>query len=126
MPGTVVASSPQPPHQSSHSFSDLDLLNQAKADVRYFQDLRHNGETGAVQSEAFGSFNFGNRRLRDLPEELVDIIKTHAVRIALDRNFLSGLSGLASCMGQFTRLKYLVLRHNQLEDFPTAVSPPRR
>lgn len=70
---------------------------------------------------AYVNFSFFNLGLESLPEELVDIIKDHAVRLAFDYNRLTGLSGLAPRMADFTRLEYLVLKGNRLEEIPPQV-----
>lgn len=69
------------------------------------------------------SVDLGHQQLKELPEELIDIVKEHANRIALHRNNLTSLSGLGPRINECASLKYLVLRHNQICEFPRAVRP---
>lgn len=123
MGGEKQKDSKQPPHRD-----DIILLSHARNEVQRFAQLRQEmADRGDMVKNAgneagmFDSFDFGNRGISQLPEELVDIIKDHAERLALDRNWLSSLSGLAPRFSEFNRLKYLVVRFNELEEFPRAV-----
>ena len=105
----------------SASTDDI-LLASARDEVERFRERRKQSAEGNEEvQESVDSFQFGNMGLQSLPEKLVDIIKDEAVRLALDRNKLTGLSGLNSRFSEFKRLKYLVLRNNQLKEFPAVV-----
>lgn len=67
--------------------------------------------------------NLSRRNLRELGEELIDEMKDVVTRLALHRNHLTGLSGLGPRIQECTMLKYLVLRNNDIREFPRDVSP---
>ncbi|KAI9717719.1 MAG: RAM signaling network component [Chrysothrix sp. TS-e1954] len=102
--------------------TDEILLMTAKAEVADLHERRQQSVGGGDDvQDSLDRFKFGNMGLSSLPEELVDVIKDEAVRLALDRNKLTSLSGLTSRFSEFTRLKYLVIRNNQLNEFPTCI-----
>ena len=102
--------------------TDEDLLLAARNELAKIRERRQEGvDDGDGVQASLDSFNFGAMQLRGLPEELMDIIKDEAVRLALDRNRLTSLSGLSLRFSEFSRLKYLVVRHNHLTEFPPCV-----
>ena len=70
------------------------------------------------------SIDLAHKGLSSLPEELIDIIKDEASRLALNHNHLSGLSAIGMRFSECTRLRYLVLRQNELRVFPEPVNSP--
>ncbi|KAI9652646.1 MAG: RAM signaling network component [Alyxoria varia] len=101
--------------------NDDEVLEKAHNQVQPFHDVRQQRSEGGEVLESIGSIHFSNNGLSTLPAQLVDIIKDEAERLALDRNRLTGLSGLAPRFSEFTRLKYLVMRHNEIVEFPEAI-----
>ena len=104
--------------------NDEEVLEKARSQVQPFHDVRQQRSVGDEVLESIGSIHFSNNGLTTLPVQLVDIIKDEAERLALDRNQLTGLSGLAPRFSEFVRLKYLVMRHNDIVEFPEAVRAP--
>lgn len=74
-----------------------------------------------AQSYQQHDMDLGSKQISDLPEELIDIIKTDVTRLNLGRNHLTGLSGLSSRIHECTNLKYLVLKRNKIKEFPRPV-----
>ena len=70
------------------------ILSIARAEVEKFHQIREQNK-GKDVPDAIDSFNFGDMGISSLPEELADIIKDEAQRLALDRNLLTSLSGLS-------------------------------
>lgn len=101
---------------------DEAILDHARTTVQHLAEHREEmANKAGTEIGAYDSFDFGNKGISSLPEELADIIKDHASRLALDRNWLSSLSGLAPRISEFHRLKYLVVRYNELDEFPATV-----
>lgn len=72
-----------------------EILRQARDEVQRFRDIREQNNGKDPVPESIGSFSFADMGISSLPEELVDIIKDEAQRLALNRNMLTGLSGLS-------------------------------
>jgi len=104
--------------------TDQEVLAAAASEIQRFKELSQRAHAGHDVPESIKggcSIELGHRGLTTLPPELVDLIKDDADRLALDRNRLTGLSGLAPRFAQCTRLRYLVMRNNSLRDFPLSV-----
>lgn len=101
-----------------------DVLQTARNEILRFHQLRNHALEGYAVPDAINagcSIELGSRGLTSLPEELIDVIRNEAERLALDRNRLTSLSGLGPRFGECTRLRYLVLRNNHLREFPKAI-----
>lgn len=64
---------------------------------------------------ALDTIDLSNRRLREIPEEIVDVIKDEAVRLALAYNQIHTIPARFT---QLHRLRYLNLRSNAISIFP--------
>ncbi|PWN31161.1 hypothetical protein BDZ90DRAFT_230152 [Jaminaea rosea] len=69
----------------------------------------------ATSGGVLDTIDLSNRRLRDIPEEIVDIIKDEAVRLALAYNQIHTIPARFT---QLHRLRYLNLRSNAISTFP--------
>jgi len=108
----------------SVSATDQEVIAAATSEVQRFKELRQRAHAGYDVPESVKggcSIELGHRGLTTLPPELIDLIKDDADRLALDRNRLTGLSGLAPRFAECTRLRYLVMRNNCLREFPLSV-----
>lgn len=104
--------------------TDQEVLATAASEVQRFKELSHRAHAGYDVPESIKggcSIELGHRGLTRLPSELINIIKDDADRLALDRNRLTSLSGLAPRFAECTRLRYLVMRNNSLREFPSSV-----
>ena len=123
-----LAASPDPSNDVvfDHVQEDQDphqlLLKDAWHAVHHFDESRNSTDLEDESQQVYSSFDFSHRDLYSLPAELASIISEHAVRLALNHNNLTGLSDLGPCMGDFTTLNYLVLKNNQIQEFPRDVS----
>lgn len=101
-----------------------DLVKTARNEIHRFHQLRNHALEGYAVPDSVTagcSIELGSRALSSLPEELIDVIKNEADRLALDSNKLTSLSGLGPRFAECTRLRYLVLRNNSLREFPRAI-----
>lgn len=101
------------------------VLAKAREEVLRWHESNIRALDGAVVPESVRpgcDVTLSHMALSALPAELIDIIKDDVARLALDNNRLSGLSGLSLRLPECLRLRYLVMRNNQLREFPQAVS----
>lgn len=103
---------------------DQGVLETSRSEIQRYKELSARAHAGYDVPESIKggcSIELGHRGLTRLPAELIDVIKDDADRLALDRNRLTGLSGLGPRFAECTRLRYLVMRNNSLRDFPLPV-----
>lgn len=77
-----------------HPETDHLILSLARDEVAKVREAKELSDAEST-ANPIGSFNFGGKNLHSLPEELAEIIKDDAQRLALDKNHLTGLSGIS-------------------------------
>ena len=124
-----LAASPDPSHDAGVLVSTADeravhaqIINEAYLQVQRIDEAQQYSDREDDSQQTFKAFDFSRRDLETLPVELVDVIGQHAERLALGWNRLTDLSTFGVRFGEFTSLKYLVMRNNLLHEFPEPVS----
>lgn len=105
--------------------SDSEVLAKAREEIAKYHDLNHRALDGVAVPESVRpgcDVTLSHMGLTTLPAELIDIVKNDVARLALDNNRLPSLSGLSPRFHECSRLRYLVMRNNQMREFPQAVS----
>lgn len=105
------------------------VLHKARDDIARFEELRQRALEGHQVPDVVNQgcdITLSHMGLTSLPPELIDIVKSEMSRLALDHNRLTTLSGLSARLGDCSRLRYLVMRNNQLREFPLPVSASKQ
>ncbi|KAB8611410.1 hypothetical protein FH972_025915 [Carpinus fangiana] len=98
-----------------------DALTIAREAIElHHETIQREHEGQHLPAPLFGSccVDLSSLKLTSLPDELIDIIRNEVNVLRLDRNLLATLSSLGPRLPEFSRLRYLSLRHNRITEFP--------
>ncbi|KAK0635085.1 RAM signaling pathway protein-domain-containing protein [Bombardia bombarda] len=100
------------------SFQVINLAREAvrTAREREAQAAEANGMSSTVKTGL--TIDLSRKKIRDLPDEIVDILKDELERLALSHN---SLESLPARIAEWTSLRYLNVRHNKMKEFPLAL-----
>ncbi|SPO03969.1 related to adenylate cyclases [Cephalotrichum gorgonifer] len=112
----IVPTAPAPPARVVSLFTDAlrNALQENEAQAQHAEG----GPASNTELKPGVTIDLSREGIRELPEEVVDVIKHELERLALSHNLLTTFPArFAEC----TSLRYLNVRNNRIEEFPLAL-----